>query len=100
MALLIALAGLRHDLGVQLHAVHFNHRFRPEARDERFVADWCKQLNIPLTVGRRPGGKIRHLSEDDARQMRFKFFVKTARHLKAQSRWPWPIPVMTWLKQY
>ena len=79
MALLLALAGLRHDLGVQLHAAHFNHKFRPEsAQDEHFVDTWCRQLNIPLTVGRRKGGKIRHLSEDDARQMRFKFFVKTA----------------------
>ena len=86
MALLLSLAGLRHDLGIQLHAVHFNHRFRPEAlRDERFVITWCKQLNIPLTVGRRPGRTIRHLSEDDARQMRFEFFVKTAVDLKAQS---------------
>jgi len=86
MALLALLAGLRHDLGVQLHAAHFNHRFRPQAlQDEKFVANWCKQLNIPLTVGRREGGKIRLLSEDDARQMRFEFFVKTARGLKAQS---------------
>jgi tRNA(Ile)-lysidine synthase len=86
MALLLALAGLRHELGVQLHAAHFNHKLRPQAgRDERFVSHWCRQLNIPLTVGRRPGRKIRHLSEDDARQMRFKFFVKTARCLKAQS---------------
>ena len=86
MALLMSLAGLRHELGVQLHAVHFNHRFRLESgRDESFVAQWCKQLNIPLTVGRRPGQKIRHLSEDDARKMRFKFFVKTAIGLQAQS---------------
>ncbi len=85
MALLLALTGLRHDLGVQLHAAHFNHHFRPEAgRDERFVDRWCKQLNIPLSVGRRQGGKIKHLSEDDARQMRFEFFVKTARCLNAQ----------------
>lgn len=86
MALLLCLAGLRHDLGVALHAAHFNHRFRLEAlRDERFVAGWCKQLNIPLTVGRRPGRAIRHLSEDDARQMRLEFFVKTAGGLKVQS---------------
>ena len=85
MALLLALVGLRHDLGVRLHAAHFNHRLRPEAlRDERFVITRCRQLNIPLTVGRRPGRKIRHLSEDDARQMRFKFFIKTAIGLKAQ----------------
>lgn len=86
MALLFTLANLRHDLGVQLHAVHFNHRSRPEAlRDERFVDSWCKQLNVPLTVGCRQGGRIKHLSEDLARQMRFEFFIKTARRLKAQS---------------
>jgi len=86
MALLLALAGLRHDLGIQLRAAHFNHKFRPEAlRDERFVTSWCKKLNIPLTVGRRPGRKIKHLSEDDARQMRLEFLVKTALRFKAQS---------------
>jgi tRNA(Ile)-lysidine synthase len=86
MALLLTLDRLRHDLGVQLHAAHFNHQFRPEAgQDEHFVETWCRKLNIPLMVGRRQGGKIKHLSEDDARQMRFDFFVKTARTLKAQS---------------
>jgi len=86
MALLQGLSSLRHDLGIQLHAAHFNHRFRPEAgQDELFVANYCKQLNVPLTVGYRPGRKIKHLSEDEARQMRFKFFVKTAADLKAQS---------------
>jgi len=86
MALLRCLSGLRHDLGVQLYAAHFNHKLRPQAgEDERFVDGWCKKLNVPLSVARRPGRKIRHLSEDDARQMRFKFFVKTARSLKARS---------------
>ncbi len=86
MALLLGLNSLRHDLGIQLHAVHFNHQFRREAlRDERFVAHWCKQLNISLTVGRREGEKIKSLSEDDAREMRFEFFVKVAHRLNAQS---------------
>ena len=86
MALLLALSRLRHDLGVQLHAAHFNHRYRPEAsRDERFVTGWCKRFNVPLTVGCRKGGRIRRLSEDDARQMRFEFLVKLAGRLSAQS---------------
>jgi tRNA(Ile)-lysidine synthase len=85
MALLLALSSLRHELGVSLCAAHFNHQFRPEAgKDERFVVHWCKKLNIPLIVGRRTGAKIKHLSEDDARTMRFKFFIRTARRLKAQ----------------
>lgn len=86
MALLAVLAGLRHELGVQLHAVHFNHRFRPESQaDEDFVGTWCRKLNLPFTVGRRQGAKITRLSEDDARRMRFSFFVNTSQKLKAQS---------------
>lgn len=86
MALMQVLVGLRHDLGIRLHAAHFNHKMRPQALgDERFVVRWCRRLNVPLTVGRRRTGKITHLSEDDARQMRFKFFVKLALRLKAQS---------------
>ncbi|MDE1920401.1 MAG: tRNA lysidine(34) synthetase TilS [Candidatus Omnitrophica bacterium] len=85
MALLLGLASLRHDLGVQLHAAHFNHRVRSQAgADERFVIDWCRRLNIPLTVGRRRGLALKSLSEDDARKMRFEFFVKTAGRLGAQ----------------
>lgn len=86
MALMLILASLRHKLGIQLQGVHFNHRFRSQAgEDERFVAQWCKNLKIPLTIGRRQGGKIRLLSENDAREMRFEFFIKTATRLKAQS---------------
>jgi len=85
MALLTVLAYLRHDLGVALHAAHFNHRWRAQAgQDEHFVLRWCARFNVPLTIGRRPGPKISHLSEDDARQMRFQFFLKTANRLKAQ----------------
>lgn len=86
MALLLALSSLRHDMGVTLYAAHFNHKYRPDSKDdEHFVRTWCGKLNIPLIVGHRPGGVIRRLSEDEARQMRFGFFVKTARRLKAQS---------------
>jgi tRNA(Ile)-lysidine synthase len=85
MALLSVLAALRHHLGIQLHATHFNHRLRPEAaKDERFVRAWCGKLNIPLTVGRRRGGAISRLSEEDARKMRFSFFLTAAKQLQAQ----------------
>lgn len=86
MALIQTLVALRHDLGIRLHAAHFNHRLRGQAlRDERFVRRWCGRLNVPLTVACRRGGKTIRLSEDDARQMRFKFFVNLALRLKAQS---------------
>jgi len=86
MALLTGLASLRHELGVRLCAVHFNHKARSQAgHDELFVARYCRRLNIPLVVGRRSGGKVIHLSEDEARRMRFAFFIKTAKRLKAQA---------------
>ncbi|MBF0503501.1 MAG: tRNA lysidine(34) synthetase TilS [Candidatus Omnitrophica bacterium] len=86
MALMQALVALRHDLAIQLHAVHFNHKMRPQAQDdERFVVQWCQRLNVPVTVGRRQGVKTTSLSEDGARQMRFKFFIKHALRLKAHS---------------
>jgi len=85
MALLMSLNALRHDLGVQIEVLHFNHRLRPESsKDEDFVRTWCGKLNIPLVTGQRSGGKIEHLSEDEARQMRFGFFIKTARKRRAQ----------------
>ena len=57
MALLSALSGLRHHLGIELCAAHFNHRLRPEAcvRMSVWSLKWCKKLNVPLKIGRRPG---------------------------------------------
>ncbi|MDE2222783.1 MAG: tRNA lysidine(34) synthetase TilS [Candidatus Omnitrophica bacterium] len=86
MSLLSALASLRHRLGLRLQAAHFNHRLRGAAADadEKFVAAWCRRLNVPLTIGRRQGRALKRLSEDKARQMRFEFFIKTAGELHAQ----------------
>ena len=84
MALLSVLSGLRHQLAISLQAVHFNHRLRPEAlRDARFVEAWCGKLQVPLIVGSRVGAPLKHLSEEEARQIRFEFFIKTARSLRA-----------------
>ncbi len=86
MALLLALCALRHRLGIRLHAAHFNHRLRRAAvSDARFVAQWCRRLQVPLTVGERPGQGLLRISEDKARQMRFDFFARSARALKAQA---------------
>jgi len=86
MALLSLLCDLRHELGIQVHVAHFNHRLRRDSsHDENFVKDWCQQFNVPLTVGKRKGGALQHLSEDGARQMRFDFLIKTTQSLRAQS---------------
>ncbi|MBI3601555.1 MAG: tRNA lysidine(34) synthetase TilS [Candidatus Omnitrophica bacterium] len=86
-ALLHILYQLRHRLGVKLHVAHFNHGLRFQAgADEAFVKDLATRLNLPFSVGHRRGRlKSCLISEDQARQWRFDFFFKVARHVKAQA---------------
>lgn len=51
-ALLYALFKLRQTLGLTLHAVHINHLLRGEEsiRDEQFVIQMCRNLDIPCHV--------------------------------------------------
>ncbi len=78
---------LRHDLSVRLHMAHFNHKARSGAgRDQKFVEDLARSLNIPLTVGHRKGKLASSkLSEDEARQKRFDFFVGVAAATKGSA---------------
>ena len=78
VALLHVLYRLRHRLGIKLHVAHFNHRLRPGAdKDEAFVKTLAVQMNLPITISRRRKMGDRHvsvpISEDQARQWRFKF---------------------------
>ncbi len=52
VALLLCLLELKDDLSINISAAHLNHCLRGEEsdRDEQFVRDLCKQLNVPLTV--------------------------------------------------
>ncbi len=77
MALLWGLYLLREKLGIELQAVHFNHRLRGEEsdRDEHFVRSFCQGYEIPLTVGSGhivPGKKG---LEAAARDARYAFFA-------------------------
>ncbi len=80
VALLRILLELRHELGVVLSVVHFNHKLRgTEAdADEQFVAKLAHQHRLEFHQG---GGdvaahaRIHHLStEAAARQLRYQFF--------------------------
>ena len=53
VALTFSLYLLREKLGITLEAAHFNHHLRGEEsdRDEQFVRSFCRQFDIPLTVG-------------------------------------------------
>lgn len=53
VALTFAFYLLREKLGITVEAAHFNHHLRGEEsqRDEQFVRNFCRQFDIPLTVG-------------------------------------------------
>lgn len=83
MALLHLLSALTEEGGFQVAAAHFNHQLRPTAdRDEAFVRDWCREHDIPLTVGT---GDVKELAareglgiEDAARKLRYAFLETAA----------------------
>lgn len=69
---------------ISLVAAHFNHQLRGEEahRDEAFVRDFCRERNIPLTVGRgdvRAFAKREKLSIEEAgRTLRYAFLSQAA----------------------
>ena len=88
LCLLYLLAGMREQLGLRLHAAHLDHGLRPQARQEaRLVERHCQGLDIPITLGRRDVRayrKRKRLSlEEAAREVRYDFFLRTARKVEA-----------------
>ncbi len=87
VALLHILKALSEKLKITLQAAHFNHGLRDSEadKDENFVKNICKELSIPLTVGRE---NIKKLSggkniEAVARKERYRFLQETAEKIKA-----------------
>lgn len=87
IALLHILKALSKRLKVNLHAAHFNHGLRDSEadEDENFVKSICKELFIPLIVGKE---NIKKLSggkniEAVARKERYSFLQETAKKIKA-----------------
>ncbi len=80
MALLHCLHSLEAELGITVEAAHFNHRLRGEESDgdEAFVADFCRQWQIPLHLGGEDvadySRRNRLSTEEAARQCRYAFF--------------------------
>lgn len=83
-ALVLALHELSDD-NARIAVAHFNHRARGEESDgdEWFVRDLCAKLGLPLTVGAAPVA-VDHLSENDARRMRYEFLERVARDVGAK----------------
>ena len=84
VALLLCLLELKDDLDVNISAAHLNHCLRGEEsdRDEQFVRDLCKQLNVPLTVEKADikgqADKTGESIELCARRIRYEFLERVA----------------------
>ena len=78
MALLQFLLESREELGVQVEAVHVDHRLRPEsARDAAFVAAFCAEKGVTLHA-RAADAPVGHRSEEWSRQLRYGCFEELA----------------------
>ncbi len=84
VSLLHALNELKDELGIKLNAAHLNHSIRGEEadRDENFVKELCKALNIELFCEKKDVpeyAKNNHLSlELAARELRYDFLNRVA----------------------
>ncbi len=85
VCLLYVLLELQQKFGYKLSAIHINHQLRGDEsdRDEQFVRDLCKGLDLPLVVER---AEVSRLAESQgksielaARDLRYEVF---ARHCK------------------
>lgn len=78
MALLQFLLESKEALGVELEAVHVDHRLRPEsARDAAFVAAFCQKNGVVLHA-HAANAPVGHRSEEWSRQLRYGFFETLA----------------------
>lgn len=77
MALLWCMYLLKDSLGIDLRAAHFNHGLRGAESDEdaAFVERFCRQFDIPLTVGRGEVKAGPKGLEAAARDARYGFFA-------------------------
>jgi tRNA(Ile)-lysidine synthase len=87
MSLMHLLHALRHDRGVELIVVHYDHALRSgSSKDMMFVEEAAAGLGLKCiterNTSRPPSGSS---IEEFARQQRFSFFVRTAKRLKADA---------------
>lgn len=89
MALLTALSLAAEDRGWSVLAAHYDHGLRGEEsrRDRAFVAAWCRDHAIPLTIGEGDvagqAKRRRRGIEETARSMRYGFLNEIARAVGA-----------------
>jgi tRNA(Ile)-lysidine synthase len=91
VCLLSILAGLREELGIELHVAHLNHRLRGDDADADvgYVAELSRRLGIPASVESRDvrAYKAQHHTslEEAAREVRYSFLAQVAVEVGAES---------------
>lgn len=88
MSLLTLFLAVRRELRIRLALAHFNHRLRPEARDdEAFARETARRFRLPIAVGARD---VRAFSrrrkmnlEEAGRELRYEFLRGAAKRLGA-----------------
>lgn len=72
----------------EMIVLHFNHRLRGRASDadERFCRRVCRDLGLPVRVGKWPGRR-RRASEAEARTARHGFFAREMKKIRGQALW-------------
>lgn len=84
VCMLDILAGLRRELGLELHIAHLNHRLRGASSDAdaRYVADLSARFKIPATIESRDVDSYRRqhrlTPEEAAREVRYSFLADVA----------------------
>jgi tRNA(Ile)-lysidine synthase len=88
IALLYVLYSLADEWGLLLRIAHLNHLIQPDRsfRDALFVQKTARDLNLPFTIASMDSlsyHKEKRLSlQAGARELRYRFFVQTAQHMK------------------
>ena len=86
LALLLKLFSLKSKLGLTLHIAHLDHGLRKNSSsDAFFVKRWGQKLNLGVTIKKlayQPV-KVKGSLEEFFREERIKFFIQTAKTLKA-----------------
>lgn len=84
VTLLCALCTLKNELGIKISAAHLNHCLRgaESDRDEAFVTDLCKKLDVPLYTERADINKEREKTGEStelcARRVRYEFLNRVS----------------------
>ena len=83
VALLHVLLSLRDELSISVSAAHLNHCLRGEEsdRDEQFVCELCRELDVELMLGREDVARISSIRGESveltARKLRYDFLERS-----------------------